>query len=312
MQDRRLELACWLLVASALSACGAQRGAAIASAPTTPRAPPPAPTTKLDEVPFADRVQARIRQLAPLARIEQTAAHGLRVWPKPNEPGTEGGLQVFLDNLERSCDAAPSTCDALIDDFVRSLLNNPASALTLEQVLPTLKSQAFVEETQRFLSKDDSVSLLASPIVDDLRMVLVLDSPRTTRFLNTADLEQLHMSAEDLRARALANLGKAHPLLLIEIRAGLFGLGAGDGYDSAIFLMHDAWRAVQQRLGGNVIVAPVARDMVFVTSDREPQALAALAKALADEQQHPHVPYPITTRAYRWTQTGWARFDFDE
>jgi uncharacterized protein YtpQ (UPF0354 family) len=156
----------------------------------------------------------------------------------------------------------------------------------------------------------DNARLLALLVVNDFRLVLVPDLPTTTRFLREKDLLELGLTLKQLEARALRNLRRRpRNFTAQELAPGLFGLTARDGYDSAMFLLHEEWRAFKPKVRGELVVAPVARDMVFVTGDQESAALAALARILAKERAEPRVAYPITTRAYRWTTSGWAPFE---
>lgn len=233
----------------------------------------------------------------------------LRIWPKGGKAEDES-VKVFLDNLRSRCADADS-CDAAIEHFARGVADYSTGGdqkLALESILPTLKTAAYVSQATKDLS--DDARLLAVPVVDDLRLVLVLDLPTTTRFLSEKDRRELGLTLDQLKTRALDNLRRRpRNFMAQELAPGLFGLTAGDGYDSALFLLHDEWRAFKPKVRGELVVAPVARDMVFVTGDQESAALTALAGVLANERVEPQAPYPIAPRAYRWTPSGWAPFE---
>jgi uncharacterized protein YtpQ (UPF0354 family) len=261
---------------------------------------------------LAARLTARIRELLPDARVEQHDASELRVWPNNGKSGPEG-LSVFLDNVEREC-TNPRSCDDSIERVARGVATYSSSEkekLALESILPTLKSADFVSQSERLLkSRGNERRFLSAPVVDDLVLVLVLDLPTTTRFLNDGDLSELGLTLEQLQALALENLRRRpRNFTAQEVAPGLFGLTAGDGYDAALFLLHDEWHTFKPKVRGELVVAPVGRDMVFVTGDREQAALSALGRVLENERSRPHVAYPITTRAYRWTVTGWSPFE---
>ena len=253
---------------------------------------------------LAGRVTARILQLAPNAKIERRGPNRLHVW-------ANGEHDLYLDNLEQACGHAAASCDERIDTFARTVVNPPDGPARLEAVLPTLKSQAFVDGAQRALGqRGQNEALLAFPVIDDLRMLLVMDTAAATRFLTDRDLAQLAVTREVAAEGALANLRQHSPSFKVsEVAPELFGLAANDAYDSAMFLLHPEWRTLIDRIDGAPVVVPIGRDIVLFTSEKSQAGLQTLAQILAVERREPAAAYPITTQPYRWTPGGWARYE---
>lgn len=255
---------------------------------------------------LAERLAARIRELAPRARVEIVNESQLYVW-RNGGSAPDDRWDMFLDNLRKGC-ADERACDTLIDIQARGVLERHEVAVQLSAVLPTLKPARFVEETEAFFrQKGRPTKLLTTPVVDDLHLVLVEDKPISTRFLTEADLPGIGLTQERLTARALENLRQSHAQFPVRhVALGLFGLDGGDGYDSALFLLHDEWQALASLVKGNLVVAPIGRDMVMFTGDQETDAATTLGMILKEEERKPEVAYPITNAAYRWTPSGWS------
>ena len=276
-----------------LLACGGAAGSA--PAPIGARA-----STQGEDL--AGRLIARIRQLEPDVRIERRSPLHLRL--------TDRDSEIFLDNLDAACQNDPPHCDDRIDIFARTALLRPDGKVNIEQVLPTLKPSRFVAGAEKLTAERGNADpLVALPVIDDLVMVLVLDTPDATRMLTQSDLSKLGTTREKLAARALVNLrARSSGFKYSQVAPELYGLAANDSYDSASFLLHAEWAALRETLGGAPVVAPIGRDIVLFTSESSRPGLEAMRLILLSETREPKAPYPITTRPYRWTPEGWVPF----
>jgi hypothetical protein len=281
----------WLSVACA--------HAAPASAPTAPAA-----ASGPSDDTLAARVTSRILQLMPSAKVERRSEHQLHVQ-------ANGEHDLYLDNLAQGCKNAPASCDERIDMFAHTVVSPPDAPATLEALLPTLKSQAYVDGAQKAMSaRGQHEALLAFPVIDDLRLLLVMDTPVATRLLSEKDLASLGVTRDVARERALDNLRKHSPgFKIAEVGPQLYALSAGDAYDSAMFLLQPEWQHLIAKLGGAPVVAPIGRDIVLFTGVDSADGLKALSMILAAERREPAAAYPITTQPYRWTPEGWVRFE---
>jgi hypothetical protein len=258
--------------------------------------------TSTERQDLAARLIARIRQLKPDVRIERRGPLHLHL--------TKPDSDLFLDNLDAACQNDPPHCDDRIDIFARTALFPPDGEVRIEQVLPTLKPSRFVAGAEKLAAERGNADrLVALPVIDDLLMVLVLDTPEATRMLKQSDLTKLGTTPEVLAERALVNLrARSSGFKYSEVAPELYGLAANDSYDSASFLLHAEWAALRQMLGGAPVVAPIGRDIVLFTSESSRTGLEAMRLILLVEAREPKAPYPITTQPYRWTPEGWVPF----
>lgn len=259
-------------------------------------------TAKLESDDLAGRLIARMGQLKPDVRIERRGPMHLHL--------PESNSEIFLENLDAACHNDPAHCDNRIDMFARTALFRPDGEVSIEQVLPTLKSVRFAAAAEKLTAEQGKPDpLVALPVVDDLLMVLVLDTPVATRMLTQADLVRLGITREALAARALVNLrARSSGFKYSEVAPELYGLAANDSYDSASFLLHAEWAVLRDKLGGAPVVVPIGRDIVLFTSESSRAGLETMRLILQAEVRAPKAPYPITTQPYRWTPEGWVPF----
>jgi hypothetical protein len=251
---------------------------------------------------LAARLMARIRYLKPDVQIERRGPLHLRL--------TKPDSDLFLDNLNNACQNDPPRCDGRIDTFARTAVFRPDGEVNVEHVLPTLKPASFVAGVEELAAeRGHAEPLVTLPVIDDLFMVLVLDTPHATRMLKQSDLAKLGTTREALAQRALVNLrGRSNGFKYSEVAPGLYALAANDAYDSASFLLHAEWAVLREPLGGAPVVAPIGRDLVLFTGESSRTGLETMRLILLAEAQEPKAPYPITTRPYRWTPEGWVYF----
>lgn len=259
-------------------------------------------TANIESADLAGRLIARMRQLKPDVRVERRGPLRLHL--------ADGNAELFLDNLDAACKNDPPHCDDRIDIFARTAVFRPDGEVRIDQVLPTLKPSRFVAGAEKLTAEQGKPNpLVALPVVDDLLMVLVLDTPGATRMLTQSDLTHLGTTREVLAERALANLrARTNGFKYSEVAPELYGLAANDSYDSASFLLHAEWAVLRDKLGGAPVVVPIGRDIVLFTSESSRSGLDTMRQILQVETRSPRAPYPITNQPYRWTPEGWVRF----
>ena len=277
------------------------------ASPTASASTPPGATplqSSQSSQSLAQRVKARVLQLRPGTRVDEHGPLELWVWA-PDK------VQVFLDNLTQGCDASPDQCSDLIDRFSRNIVRPPTAALTTVAIMPALKDRAYVANIeQMFAAMKPPQKLVVFPLVDELDIILVQDTPDAVKLLSEHDLAEVRLSPAQARDAALANLRReAHGFKVAEVEPGLFALHYGNSYDAAMLVLVPEWKAIAAKVAGDLVVAPLGRDTVFFTGTQAGPAFAHLQTIVEHERQDPGVPYPITTTLYRWRPTGWQRFD---
>jgi hypothetical protein len=74
-------------------------------------------------------------------------------------------------------------------------------------------------------------------------------------------------------------------------------------------LLFDRWAELDDTVPGDLVVAPLGRDLVLFTGSEAAGALQRLRLVLEKEAVEPSAPYPITTSLYRLGKSGWLAFE---
>jgi hypothetical protein len=210
-------------------------------------------------------------------------------------------------------DASRKQRKALYKRWLELLVDPDAvfdAALVPGALRPMVKSRADLLQLARQLAQmGRSDPPPSAPITSTLRVGLALDAPDALRVAGTADLEALDLTFEAALAVAIDNLAStdATPGTLVD---GVFLLATGDGYDSARFLVPDAFADLG--LKGRPVVLLAGRDLVFVTGDAQPEGIEQLltlsARTLADDQLVKRISLvPVVA-----TDDGWADLELPD
>ena len=296
-----------LLLALATFACGPKDEPKSAN---DERAPPAAASSSPDGAAraptggtLADQVAAEIRRLRPGTAIEIQGPLDLSV-------RTDQVLKIHLGNLDAECRTSPAACPERVSTFAQVVVSGTPGKPTESSVLLVLKSQAWITEMERHVSENGPPTRLATlPLVDDLRMLLVHDTPLLTKPLSEQELAELGWKKEATFERARSNLKGLIPKITVtEVAPEVYGVALENGYDAATMILHDQWANLKGMVAGDLVVAPIGRDLCFFTGTKNTQGLPALRKIVAMEKNEPRAPYPISTELYRWETTGWKRY----
>jgi len=155
---------------------------------------PTAATAAEDEIPayFFKFVDAQIRKAGLGERDGLTLA------------GPDGQGQINLERIARNCQVRTrGECKAEVRRFFEGLAELSLDELpTWEEAAPRLRLRVYDLDGA---PEDYFVDTVRRPIAADLWLVVMLDSPRTTRAVSPSDLERWGQEAAAAFARARAN-----------------------------------------------------------------------------------------------------------
>jgi hypothetical protein len=253
---------------------------------------------------FADRVAAKLRSAVPGYEVVVKDSLTLNL-----NRGGEMKYQLNLDRIAAFCAENADGCDAVVTGFVdRSvkMLNAGEAPLTAEALRVVVRPKAFVEQIGTMTKGDATSAPLFEPYLD-LYVVCELDEPTATRVVLSRDLSALKLSPAEAMARARANMRAALTPVSTqarELRAGGPGVMTADtGYTSSWIVFPDGWKDLAARLGGRLIVAVPADNLVIYAKDEGKDSVAAL-KSIAREE-FGRGERPISMSVYRWHESGW-------
>jgi hypothetical protein len=174
-----------------------------------------------------------------------------------------------------------------------------------------VRNRRDLEGQNRVSPAEPEMAFAAAPLVGDLWMLCVADQTRTTTLLRSRDLVKLGLSLDEAIALGIKNLSAILPPLSEHWHAvppGELGVIEGEGYyASSRILLRDDWVALNKAMGGHLIVAVPAADLIFYASDQGPDAIAALADTTAHYMRTRQ--RPVSRTLLRWKGVGWEVVD---
>jgi len=213
---------------------------------------------------------------------------------------------VFLDNLWTQCRDNALTRVVQVQRFLQALAvagNADDELPRIESIVPTIKDQVYLDFARRQTGK---LSLVDEHLVGDLWIVYAVDSPDAIRSLQQSQLEKLGIERHKLKQVAIENLRRILPP--VEQHGGdpYYMLTAGGDYVASLVLFDDLWVELGNNVKGNVVVGIPSRDVLLYTSDKSPEGIAAMRKAI--EKITATGGYLVSTTMLRRQSGGWKVF----
>ncbi len=218
--------------------------------------------------------------------------------------GGPSGIEFlsYPDNLHRQLQAAESDAERqqIFDGFLAGLVESFAAAdadvpKDVATILPVIRHEDFPQGVE------DDLAPLSDPFVGDLRIFYVFNNPTTLSYVVPGDATELGLDASELFALASGNLARAgwHP----EIAGDGISYLVFDGtYEASFLLNSEIWNDLDEELG-QIVMIPLARDLVLFTDADRDGAEASLQSLAADLWEE--VAYPLSNLTYEWRDGAW-------
>jgi hypothetical protein len=249
---------------------------------------------------FTDQVIEMIRAKFPLAKVARAEeSFSLRV----------NGHVAPLENLYRIAKLRPDTMRHDVERWAVELIragegspdNDAAFDDVKERILPLLISHAAPEA--------HLASAVTEPLVADLHIAYVLDSDRTIRYLQRANLARWHKTIEELHEVAIENLVarsealNAHAAQDEQGRINLILFQTMDGFDAARILLPTLHERLREHLGSPFAAAIPNRDILLCFRDDE-QTVERVSDQVAEDYRQ--MPHQVTSQILLITADGIA------
>jgi hypothetical protein len=310
------------LVGAAVAACRPNAAAPPAAAPADPAAsaasavPAHAPETTSQPSPDADgafdatspdRYTAScarlLRELEPTFEVEAVEPLVLNL----RTPSRR--LQLSVQRVWRYCEGNPRDCERATREYLRVTVDYTAlqfGAPALAQLRAAVREAAYVESLRQQVP-----DLLTEPLVADLWVVSVRDTPAVALPLSAAQLGDWQIDIAHAQGLARRNVAEALGGLDRQVRAlpeqGIGYIQTGNYYVSSYLLDVASWEPVAARMRGRLVVAAPARDLILYADSASPNLDRVLGPLLENLMQRSQVP--LSTTVLVWTATGWEAWD---
>lgn len=258
------------------------------------------------EAAFTRWMAERLRGEVGDARVEVDSPLTLKL----RQADDEELLQANLDRIYDFCTRAAAECEDAAEQYVATVVEHLEMRKQDEAIEPStvrvvVRSREYVEATRKQLPRS-APRILARPLVGELMAVAVVDLPRSIRLFTAADAKALKLTENEVFELGLKNL-RADLKRLDEhpqpAAAQSFAFLDDSPYESSRLALHAEWKPMAEKLGGNLIVAVPASDVVLYARGDSAMAADVLhetAKKVADEADR-----PLSLSVFRWTKRGW-------
>ncbi len=174
------------------------------------------------------------------------------------------------------------------------------SSLGLGCILPVIKTFDWRQATAAQL---DAAKVphesrpLSLPLVGDLMVAYVEDTPTAMSYIAASRLESLGLDMPALQALALENLARRLPELQVKGGGGRYAARLDRNYDASMVLLFSQWRN-QIEVAGDPVLVIAARDDLLICGSEDIDSLTSL-RAMAAEVKV-NSPYSLSEQLFVW------------
>ena len=186
------------------------------------------------------------------------------------------GQNEMRHNLENSYAEYkndPKDLDIIIDKYTNASkeLFESKETVSLDRVVPIIKDQRFVSEIIK-QSPDFLKEFLIEKYNDELYVFYAENKETTIGYLKREEIEFLNVEFEDLKEKAIQNLGELATKIERHGKDGEFMLTMGGDFESSLILLK-LWDKENFPVKGDIVVAIPARDILFITGSEDSENL---------------------------------------
>jgi hypothetical protein len=253
---------------------------------------------------FTEHIAVLLRKALPAMKLTVVGELAINV---AGDDGKEFG-KLGLGRVFDFCRANRGDCPRVVDDYVAGM-----SEIVIEQSKPldpgsvrlVVRPREYIEQGRRQRGRD---GLLARPLVADLYVVPVIDTPRAMRMVDRGSLKELKMQDDEavfeLGRRNLAQALRPLREVIQPQRPGSVGRLGADDYESSRLLLHAEWGELARQMDGKLVVMVPASNLLLYADGGSMQSIDAI-RALGREATR-RSPRTISETLLRWTPEGWA------
>ena len=258
----------------------------------------------LDEKGFTGYVAEQLRKVAPTLTFRMVENLGV-------DAATKEGKVVGRLGLERVwqfCTRNRDRCAGAVTQYVEGMaevLSDQTRPVERAQVRLVVRPDDYVSQARRQMA-ENKVELLARPLVANLWIVPVVDTPRTMRLVTKDDLAALKLDEEavfELGRRNLREQIRSLDQVAAPAQGNAIGRLGEDDYESSRLILHAEWADLAARMQNQLVVMVPASNLLIYASGATPAGLDAL-RELGREAARGS-PRPLSLVMLRWTVAGW-------
>lgn len=191
-------------------------------------------------------------------------------------------MRHLLDNSYAEYKNDPKDLDEIIEKYTNASkeLFEPKEAVSLDRVVPIIKDQRFINETIK-LNPDFEKDFLIERFNDELFIFYAENKETTIGYLKRDEIESLNIGFEELRKKAIENLGELATKIERHGEDGQFMLTMGGDFESSLILLK-IWDKDNFPVKGEIVIAIPARDLVLITGSDDSENLEKVKRKVME------------------------------
>jgi hypothetical protein len=253
---------------------------------------------RLNEQAFSDLYVTRLVERFPELKITSREGFAIKVRsPDDND------LTINLDNAylihSGTGEPAAQVIGRYIESLVPLLLASPKPDPS--QLLVTVRDPLFERD---YNAAFEDANLIAFPLGLGLKMFLVLDSDTSSRFVSRQTLEEMNLSADEAKLKALENLkARSFDTVVSKVETVVIIESGPKDYASTMLAVDDFWKNDPFSKMNRIVVFPISRDVMLAVDIADDEALR-VATGLANTWIK-DIPYHMTAQPFVLNNGSW-------
>ncbi len=254
----------------------------------------------LAPVEFRGEVERAIAAAHPELSLEAPSDLQLRVL----DAAGKTKMTLFLDNAYEEYLRSPEGLQEVVTRYVASLLEaSELRAVERAQIVPVIKDNAWIAESIAAVKErggEGPAAYVTESYNAQLTILYAEDRPNQIRYLIPQNLEELGLTAAELRPLAVENLRRLLPEIELHRSSSVTRITAGGSYEASLLLLDEVWNGKIVPVEGEPVVAIPTRDLLLLTGTETPGGLAQLREIASKS---------MAGSSYRLTDTLFVRRD---
>lgn len=213
-------------------------------------------------------------------------------------------MTLFLDNAYKEYLQSPESLQEVVTRYVASLLEaSELGAVDRAQIVPVIKDTAWIAESIAAVKErggEGPAGYVSEPYNAQLTILYAEDRPKQIRYLSPANLQELGLTAAELRPLAVENLRRLLPEIELHRSPTVTMITAGGSYEASLLLLDEVWSDEIVPVQGEPVIAIPTRDLLLLTGTQTPGGLARLREIASKS---------VANSSYRLTDALFVRRD---
>ena len=260
-----------------------------------------AQTVPMDPDGFTAYIAKQFELALPDAKVRIKGPLYLSV-TAPNGPN-----DAYLSTIYSACQRGGDTCPMQVETYVSQMAafyRDTKSTVNRESLRVLVRPAIYADQLRQDTTAQGGPVVV--PLSGGLWLVAASDEPTAIGMVTMQDLTKLGLSANAGIAIARQNMLDEMRHEIASVMPGdhqnIMGM-TGDPYESSLFAFPELWAPLAASLGGNLLIAVPASDVVLCGDGAAPGMAASLTDAARSVMANANRPF--SAAVFRWTPTGW-------